>query len=287
MSSAAVSHPRLTTSPVSYAGMSQQLHHGPEIQSQYTSALPSGINDNIIPPSFVPGSVGTFQSGYISAHPSLVNPPPVAGRHSVDSSMSSYSTSPSEILSTSDFHQQSSYPDTRTYNSFMMNSSLSTQRQGSQSSSSLSNDSSVYEPNYNQQGNDYDFLTRANSQSSIAHAITANGSARVHQGVITGNNPSFYSAEHHYSSSHSSSASTRSSSLDTFFSPTSYVPSGHVTHRLEDGGLQVQTYAGDMELQNLAFAQNSFSSYNLPGGSTGANETFDPYRYDTDTTLRR
>lgn len=275
--SATVSHFRPTTSGVPYAEIPQHLHQQPEIQTYYT--LPPGINANAISRSFVPRSMGTFESDDYAPYPSLLDPPPVAGHPSDESSVSSDSAPPSEILSASDCSHQLLYPDTT---AFMLNPSSSTQYQGSTSSSSLSADSSPYESHRHRPSNDYDSRTRVNSQSSFAHPVTqaANPSAGIHQGAITGNNQAFYFAEHHYLSSHSSSASTRSSPLETFFSPTSYVSSGSVAHRLEDEGLQVQTYAGDMELRHFTAAHNSFPPYTLPDG-TGADETFNPYHYDT------
>ena len=220
--------------------------------------------------------MGTFESKHFVPHSSLVDPLPAAGHHSDESSVSSYSTSPSDILSVSGFSQHLLYSDATTYNTFMLSPASSTQRQGSTSSSSLSTDSSAYEPYRNQRRNDYDFRTRVNSQTLFAHPVTTDLNAGIHQDAIMRNNSTFYFSEHPHLSPPSSSASARSSPLDTFFLPTSYVPSVSVTRRLEDEGLQVQTYAGDMG----ASAHNSFPCYTLADGM-GADATFNPFNYDT------
>jgi hypothetical protein len=255
-----------------HAGISQPLNHGSEVQSHYT--LPPRMNVDIYPRSFAPVSMGAFESQYRDSRPSLINSPQAERRSSNGSSFSSYSSPPNEILSNSDFGL---YPDTMAYlnNSSMLNSGLPTQRHGSTSSSSLSTDTSAYEYRRNQRCTNYDFRARVNSEPSIAHAVIASPSNVFQQGIITDNNPSLHVAEPRYPLSYSLSASTTSSSLDNFFSPTSYVPSRPVNH-LADVGLQVQPYARDVNLQH----QSSFSPYTLPN-DMGADGTFDPFHYNT------
>jgi len=272
-------YPRVTY--LSYAETPQQTNHGSEVQSRYT--LPAGVNADTPSRSSVLVSMGSFESGYHSAHPSQVDSPQASGRNSTGSDTSRHSAPPNETLSNSHFQQQGMYPDTTAYlndpfmldNSFMLNASLPTQH-GLANLRNLSIDSSVDEPHRNRRRADYDFRTRVNSHSSIAHAITGSPGNGIQQGVITSNHPSFHVAEHYYPSPHSSSASTTSSQLDSY-SPTSYAASsGHITHDLGDIGLQVQPYAGDIDMQHLTLAQNSFPPYTLPD-CMGTDGTFHPY----------
>lgn len=272
MNDPAVSYPHMTFQHAPRGEMPEQLNPGSEIQSRYT--LPPGMNADLMPRSFDPVSIGTFESRYPPAHFSEIQDE-AARRSFYGSSVSSHPTSSNEILFNSNCYQPFLYPNTTAYldNSLTPDSSLSTQHQRSTSSTSLSTDSSAYGYHSIQRGIDYEFRERVNSQSSIAHAITPIPSYGFQQGVATGINPSFHVAEHYCSSSHSSSASAASSPPDTF-SP--YLPSSSRHVHLTDMDLQDRTYAEEMDLDHLMSTQGSFPAYTYPD----SDETLEQYYYD-------